>query len=75
MDKIRQLENLLWQQTHGWHPYTCGNKSSHKPLYFWVDRLLCHDCNYEQPFDLENVGDWFSEDDPDKDNRLMQLFK
>jgi hypothetical protein len=72
MNEVRQLENLLWQQTEGWHPYTCGNKSRHKPLFYRNGKLLCHDCTYEQPFNLSKVLNWFGEDDPDEVNRALR---
>ena len=57
----QRLINLLWQQTGGFHPYTCGNDSQkHRPLFYHSGQLFCHDCDYEQSFDLAHVGDWIA---------------
>lgn len=59
---LHQTDRLPWQKPSGWgiksnvHPLTCGNNSSHTPLYpLYEDgrvKLVCRDCDYTQ----DNAG-------------------
>ena len=53
---LERLFALNSQQRDGRiHPYTCGNKSSHRPLIACHDGWRCADCDYRQPFRNEVI--------------------
>jgi hypothetical protein len=37
-----------YQNTHMFHPYTCGNDSTHRLLVCTTDGMTCPDCGYHQ---------------------------
>ena len=54
------LERLFSMNAHQhssvYHPYTCGNKSSHRPLIACYDGWRCADCDYHQQFRDDRPG-------------------
>lgn len=55
-DQIKSFNEF--QHSSRWHPFTCGNNSSHKVLVCTNDGIYCSDCGYEQFWMHEFMSNW-----------------
>lgn len=47
-----------YQTFQKFHPYTCGNDSTHKPLVATNNGWVCLDCDYTQDWAHRMTLDW-----------------